>query len=212
VTVHVSLPEALVLFALHDERGTIHPAAGLALDHGLRGAVISELRLRGCIETRTGGEVRRSQRSAPAPGNPVLREALATLDGAPSPAPVNDWLGWLARARPGLRADLLELLAERGILGATDRDHPGIERRVHPSTDQSVESGLRTQAHAALDAGAAVVPRLGLLVAFTVACHLEQVVLERRAQQAEDLAGWVADRDSVVRAVVQAIAEAEGRW
>ncbi len=212
VTVHVSLPEALVLFALHDERGTIHPAAGLALDHALRGAVLSELRLRGCIETRAVGDARRFRQPAPAPGNPVLREALAALDGAPSPAPVSDWLGFLARARPGLRTDLLELLAERGILDAADRDHPGIERRVHPSTDHSVESGLRTQAHAALDAGAAVVPRLGRLVAFTVACHIEHVVFERRAQQAEDLAGWVADRDSIVRAAVQAIAEAEGRW
>jgi hypothetical protein len=212
VTAHVSLPEALVLFALHDERGTLHAAAGLALDHALRGAVLSELRLRGCIETRSSGEVRRGRRPAPMPGNPVLREALATLDDAPSPAPVSAWLDHLARTRPGLRADLLELLRERGVLDASELDHAGLERRIHPSTDQSVESALRTQAHAALDAGAAVVPRLGLLVALTVACHLEQVVFERRAPRAEDLAGWVADRDSVVRAVVRAIAEAEGRW
>lgn len=212
MTVHVSLPEALVLFALHDERGTIHPAAGLALDHALRGAMLSELRLRGCIETRSSGDIRHSREQAPSPGNPVLREAFAALEAAASPAPVRDWLTHLARVRPGLRGDLIGLLGDRGILDETDRDRAGIERRVHPSTDQSVESGLRTQAHAALDAGAAVVPRLGLLVAFTVACHLERVVFERRAQQAEDLAGWVADRDSVVRAVVQAIAEAEGRW
>jgi hypothetical protein len=180
------------------------------LDHALRGAVLSELRLRGCVETRASGEIRLGTLRAPAPGNPVLREALAALEDAPSPAPVRAWLNHLARARPALRLDLIALLGERGILDETDRDRAGIERRVHPSTDQSIEGGLRTQAHAALDAGAAVVPRLGLLVALTVACHLEKVVFERRAPQAEDLAGWVADRDSIVRAVVQAIAEAEG--
>ena len=40
------LPEALFLLALHDERGTVHPSAYIALDQGLRAALIGELRAR----------------------------------------------------------------------------------------------------------------------------------------------------------------------
>jgi hypothetical protein len=212
VHVNVSLPEALVLFALDDEKGTVHPAAGLALDFTLRGAVLSELRLRGCLQSRSSGDLRYARRPHPPPGNPVLRDALDVLIDAPSPAPVSAWMKRLAQLRPTVRNDVVDLLSRRGVLDAAAWGAAGLERRVHRSTDRSLESGLREQAHAALDAGAAVVPRLGLLVALTVSAHLDGVVFGHRAEEAESFAGWVADRDAVVRAVAQAVAEAEGRW
>lgn len=209
---NVSLPEALLLFALDDDKGTVHPAAGLALDFVLRGAVLSELRLRGNLQSRASGNLRHARRPPPPPGNPVLRDGLEALVDAPSPAPVAAWMQELARHRPLLRADVIDLLGRRGVLEATDHGAPGLERRLHHATDRATERGLREQAHAALDAGAAAVPRLALLVAFTVASHLEPVVFGHRSEEAENFAGWVADRDSVLRAVVQAVAEAEGRW
>jgi hypothetical protein len=59
---HVPLPEALLLFALHDAKGTVHSVAFLAIDHALRAAVLCELKLRGHVQTRLPSEIRHHPR------------------------------------------------------------------------------------------------------------------------------------------------------
>jgi hypothetical protein len=76
--------------------------------------------------------------------------------------------------------------------------------------DPSVERGLVDEALAALDQGDAIPPRLGALIGLTVACHLANVVFGDRADAADACATWVADRDAILRAVVEAIASTEG--
>ena len=55
-------------------------------------------------------------------------------------------------------------------------------------------------------------PRLGALIGLSVACHLDTVVFAERADEADARATWVADRDAILRAVVEVIAQAEGQW
>ncbi|MEQ1507398.1 MAG: GPP34 family phosphoprotein, partial [Myxococcota bacterium] len=99
----ITLPEALLLFALHDDRGTVHSAAYLALDPGLRGAVLSELKLRGYVQVRTTGDIRFHPAPPAPPTIPFLREALDAVARCASPAPVGVWVDALAAAQPDQR-------------------------------------------------------------------------------------------------------------
>lgn len=206
-----TLPEALLLLALHDDKGTVHAAAFLALDHGLRAAVLAELKLRGHLQVRSDGQVRWPPRPPPPPTAPVLAAAWRALQGAPSPGPIEDWLGRLEALRD-LRERVAEGLTARGVLARGGSEKMGLEVATHAMTDDALEREVREAVGDGLDAADAVAPRVGVLIALTVACHLEAVVFGERAEEADARAAWVADRDAVVRAAVGAIARAEGEW
>lgn len=200
-----------MLFALHDAKGTIHHAAFVAIDHGLRGALIAELKLRGYVQTRADGTARLHPAPPPPPTTPLLRDGLAAL--APSPAPVADWLDRLAQVMPDLRVRTVALLEGRGLLRHEDRDRAGLaEAHSFPMVDGSAERASRRETLDALDAGDEIDPRAGMLVGLTVACHLEQEVLGARAADGVARAAWVEERDAIVRATVRAVAIAEGTW
>ncbi|MCA9491444.1 MAG: GPP34 family phosphoprotein [Myxococcales bacterium] len=200
-----------MLFALHDAKGTIHHAAFVAIDHGLRGALIAELKLRGYVQTRSDGTARLHPSAPRPPTTPLLRDGLAAL--APSPAPVTDWLDRLALVMPDLRVRTVALLEGRGLLRQEDRDRVGlVDAHAFPMVDGSAERACRRETLEALDAGDEITPRDGALVGLTVACHLEQEVLGGRAADGVARATWVGERDAVVRATVRAIAIAEGTW
>ena len=210
----VTLPEALLLFALHDAKGTVHSVAFLAIDHALRAAVLSELKLRGHVQTRLPSEIRHHPRPPEAPSLPILRDALAALASAPSPGPVKAWSLRLAAVMPDLRERLTVLLEHRGILGKIDRERSGLTDEVaFPLTDTGAEEALKRSLSDGLEAGTDISPRDGVLLALTVACHLHPMVVGgEKAEDAEGRAGWVSDRDAIVSAAMRAIAEAEGEW
>lgn len=217
-----TLPESLLLFALHDDRGTVHSAAFLALEPALRGSVLAELKLRGHLQVRNvavdggvGGEIRWHPSPPPRPREAYLRDAMDVLSSLEAPAPVGRWLETLAKGLPDLRARVSSALEQRGILISAERELP--TRTVppavaYPLSNPTAERDLRDEVIAALDQGDAVSPRLGTLVGLTVACHLDSVVFGTRADEADARATWVADRDAVLRAVVEVIAQAEGQW
>jgi hypothetical protein len=115
---------------------------------------------------------------------------------------------------PDLRERLTALLEHRGILAKIDRERAGLTDEVaFPLTDAGVEESLKASLVSGLDAGPDIAPRDGMLLALTVACHLHPLVVgPERSDDAEDRAGWVSDRDSIVAAAMRAISEAEGEW
>lgn len=219
-----TLPEALLLFALHDDRGTVHSAAFMALEPALRGSVLTELKLRGLLQARnvpatanatSTGEIRWNPHPPPRPTEPYLRDAVDVLTSVKSPSPVSVWLDALAKGLPDLRARVSSALERRGIIMSAERELP--TRTVSPAlayplSDPSAERTLREQVNEALGHGEALSPRLGSLIGLTVACHLDTVVFGERADEADARATWVADRDAILRAVVEVIAQAEGQW
>ncbi|MEQ1564739.1 MAG: GPP34 family phosphoprotein [Myxococcota bacterium] len=208
----LTLPETLLLFALHDDRGTVHSVAYLGLDHALRGAVLAELKLRGHLQVRTAGDIRHHPSPPERPKLPFLCDALDVLASAKSPGSIASWLDLLAKGLPDLRARALAVLERRGILTSADRIRAVAAETTYPLSNRSAEDEARDQVVAALDAQHEVSPRLGVVIALTVACHLDEVVFGQRRDEADARAAWVADRDAVVRAVVEAIAKAEGQW
>ena len=158
-----TLPEALLLFALHDDRGTVHSAAFLALEPALRGSVLTELKLRGHLQVRNVGTVAQGTRPAirwapNAPPRPIelyLRDAMDVLTSVPSPSPVGVWLDALARGLPDLRARVSSALERRGIVISAERDPPSrtVPAIAYPLSDPSAERILRDEVNAALGRG-----------------------------------------------------------
>jgi Golgi phosphoprotein 3 (GPP34) len=208
----LTIPEVLLLFALHDDRGTVHSVAYIGLDHALRGGVLAELKLRGYLQVRRSGEIRfhPSPPDPPPPG--LLLTALQVLSSVRSPAQVQVWLEAIAIGIPDLRVRVLADLEARGILVYGARSRRGSPAPADVPVEMPPERVARREITAALDLREEVPPRQGILVALTVAVHLDGVVFEARRHEAEQLAAWVIDQDSIVRAVSAAIRRAEGDW
>jgi hypothetical protein len=202
----LTLPEELMLFALRDDRGTVHSAAFLALDPALRGAILAELKLQGHIQVRQSGELRRVQGTPPK--NPLVLDGYHALLGAPAPSTAERWFAILGEQLVGLRSRVVAVLERRGILVAA----PKQERDFAWMSDQKLEHAAQQRLLAALDAHDSLPPRDGILIALVVACHLDGVVFGPRAQEARTRAAWVSERDAVVRAVSSLVAEIEGAW
>ena len=128
----VSMPEALLLFALHDDKGTVQPSAFLALDHALRGALLSELRCRGYLQTKASGQVRLHPSPPAPPAESVLARALAAVGELELPAETGAALDAVQRELPNLRDDLAGALAERGILSEAHVERLGLADGAGP--------------------------------------------------------------------------------
>ncbi|MEM6926855.1 MAG: GPP34 family phosphoprotein [Myxococcota bacterium] len=203
-----SLPESLLLFALHDERGTVHPSAFIAIDHGLRAAVLAELRLQGFLQTKRDGQARRHPEAPDRPAEALLAEGWTTLADQP-PGPTEAWVKGLT-ALSDLRMRIARGLADRGVLRAEGRLRTMLpDQLTFPLDDASVEAELVEGLRHALTLGERVPPRDGTLIGLTVACHLEPWVFGERVDEAVALARWVTDRDAIVRALVAVVQQAE---
>src|SRR4051794_35131789 len=95
-----SLPEELLLLALHDEKGSVIPAAARVLNGALIGAVMMELGLLGHLGQDDGGALL----ADPIPiGDPILDEARTWIARADRPRMASYWVGRLAGRMPRLK-------------------------------------------------------------------------------------------------------------
>jgi hypothetical protein len=115
------LPPALLLLALDDSRGVLHPAASLAIGRALRAAALIELRLLGVVQSRPGQI--RCIAAPPATGSALLDRVAAHVTALPSPAPIQDWLAAIEAAFPAMTRSVAGELADAGVLEATEVDH-----------------------------------------------------------------------------------------
>ena len=211
-----TLPQALLLLALHDEKGTIHPAAYLGIDHGLRGAVLAELQLQKLVQTRKTGGVR--MRMPPEPlQDPLLDRALEVLrDDASNPGRVSDWLGLLEARISDVRRLTRIPLTKRGILEAqeVDRDF-GMRDDTHfPMVDGRLEAKIVQAVRRGVQAGPGKVGRrVGHLIALIDATNLVRNVFDKELrQQARAVSKWVKERDPIATAVEIEVSKSQGTW
>ena len=129
----------------------------------------------------------------------------------PAEQPVSAALVSLERGLPDLRALLTTELATQGIVGEATIARMGLPEdlsQAHP--DQEPEAILRRAVRRAPTVPRAqLTPRIGCLVGLAVASHLEEDLFDDDSS-ARELADWVAGKDSVLRAVRNAIERAEG--
>lgn len=206
----LTLPETLLLFALHGERGTIHASAFMGLDDALRGAVIAELYLRGAIQVKHSGESRRAPDPTSHP-TPLLSDALLDL---PDTGSIDSWLATLESTLPNVRMRLVNGLVTKGILEISEKDRVNLEdSQVFSTANPLPEAEMIQHLHAAVDAGESMKRRQGMLVGLVHALELWSALLDPdKRERAREMGEWVLGRDAICRGTYKAVQIAQGTW
>src|SRR3954470_17812661 len=165
-----SLPEELLLLALHDEKGSVIPAAASALNGALVGAVLMELGLTGRLYEDADGGLR----ADPSPtGDEILDEALQRIADADRPRTASYWVGRLARRIPRIKDRLLEQLVARGILERRERRILWVfPTRSFPLADAAAEQQARDRIRAVILEDHVADARTAALIGLVRACNL----------------------------------------
>lgn len=206
----LSLPEAMLLFALRDDEGSIHSAAFLVLDDALRTAVLGELMLRGLIRVNGEGRIRWGE--AADTDSPLLLAAFKVLMSAPEGGDVDTWMDVLAEGMPDLRKRIVDSLVARGAVSrdVEDRDLLADTERL-PTADPTWESKATQDVRLAVACGSDIPRRMGILVGLIHVCDLWRVFGDAHlSSQGQGLGEWVLNRDPLCRAARARVSRTQG--
>lgn len=207
----LSLPESLLLFALHDEKGTIRSSAYLSLGAALRGAVLAELVLAGDLRLSGDGWMKRVSSDS---RSPLLTDALAAVAGVPNPSPIHTWDQALRDGLPDLKDRVTRVLLERGAIATDIIDREGLkDTTTYPTGDGRWERQMEQQVRAAIATGPRITRRMGSLVALIHVCDLWSAFRDPSLTAAgRSMGEWVIGRDPLSQAVRVAVHKAEGSY
>jgi len=191
-----SLPEELLLLALHDEKGSVIPSAARVLNGALVGAVLMELGLTGRLGEHDDGALL----ADPTPtGDPILDEASTWIAGADRPRMASYWVGRLAGRMPHLKDRLLEQLVSKGVLERRERRILWIfPSRSFPLADAAAEQQARDRIRAVILDGQAPDKRTIGLIGLVRACNLiDEIFAPHERAQAHRRLGELTSEDAV---------------
>ena len=135
------LPEELLLLALHDEKGSVIPAAAPVLNGALVGAALMELALRGLLHENADRTVTASPTHT---GDPILDGIASQIAAAHTPRAARIWVEQLSRQMPDLKDRLLERLVASGVVERRDRRILWVfPSRSFPLSDATTEQQAR---------------------------------------------------------------------
>jgi Golgi phosphoprotein 3 len=196
-----SLPEELLLLALHDEKGSIIPSATSVLNGALIGAVLMELGLAGRLnEDHDGALV-----ADPTPtGDEILDEALQRIADADRPRMASYWVGRLAGRMPKLKDRLLEQLVARGVLERRERRILWVfPARSFPLADAAVEQQARDRIRAVVLDGQTPDQRTAALIGLVRACNLlDEIFAPHERAQANRRVAELTSEEAVTGGVL----------
>jgi hypothetical protein len=213
------LHEAVLLLALDDERGTVH-GAGDSYRYAMAGGILAELLLTGRISIDPDRRELVTPRDPRSFHDPILDEALLSIQEAGRRRRLRDWVSKLARTR-NLHERVATVLCRRGILEQVEgRILFFFPTKRYPTRDPipeySVVDNLR---NAILGEAPKVDDRTALLVALADAADLLAVRISRHELRAHkqriselhefsDVGPAVRDAIRAVRGAVAAAAAA----
>lgn len=202
------LYQVLLLLALHDERGTPHPAAYIALDEGLRAAILADLRVRRRLRVLADGVHPRSPEPT---GDALLDEVLAGLAGVEA-GPAGGWLDAVRALLPDVRDRVTATLVATGVVERRERDLPDLDpRQSLPMVAGDLEARTLARLREVLLEGGQVGPWEWHLVSLVEACNLIDVHFQGAERQvARDQAAEVRAQDVLGSALAEWVADAEG--
>lgn len=201
----LSLPEEIMLLALHDEKGT----TGLEsmYQYAIGGAALAELLMRERIRVDTSRKKQVHVINAKPLGDPLLDECLSKLVEARKPAAAQTWVARFAGVK-NLKHLLAERLCDRGILRA-DKDKVMLlfSRRTYPEIDPEPEQALVERLrHAIFTEDNHLDPRTVVLVALANSASLLNNVFDKKDLKArKDRIARVVEGDAMAEATKEAI-------
>lgn len=205
------ISERLLLLALHEKKGRVLHSSSVALPHGLAGAVLFDLLARNCIAIEDKKVTAIDGRSA---GEPMLDEALDRIRTSRRVRSLDYWVARPNVLSQGLLKQLLERLAERGIVRRERRHFLGlIPYTRYPQHDGMAKGRILERIRAAVLHGEKADEPTALLIALLSACELHRAVFPdrkrrevkaqlRRFTENECVSGAVAARVAAVTAAV----------
>lgn len=171
------LHEAVLLLALHDEKGTVHASM---FAYAMAGGILAELLGRGAvnIEVRRRAPMLRAADRTPS-GDPLLDECVARVAAAKRVAALSTWVERFAGISH-LKDRVAERLCDRGILRrAEGRVLWVFHRETYPTSDPGPEHHLVAALRLAVEADAPVDSRTAVVLALAHSASILPHVLDR---------------------------------
>lgn len=175
----LSLPEELLLLALHDEKGTTGIES--TYQYAIGGAALAELLMRKRIQLDSSKKKSVFVTSSKPLGDPLLDECLTKVQDAKKQAPAQTWVTRFASLKE-LKHRLAIQLCDRGIL-KTDKDKVLLlfSRRIYPEIDPGPEKEIIERLrHAIFTESDRLDPRTVVLVALADAASLLAMVFDKK--------------------------------
>jgi Golgi phosphoprotein 3 len=189
------LPEELLLLALHDEKGSVIPAAASALNGALVGAMMMELAMMGRLQETPHDTVIADPRPT---GYEVMDDALTRIAAADTPRSASYWVGRLAGRMPRLKDRLLEGLVARGVLEQRERRILWVfPSRSFPLVNAAAEQQVRERLRAVILGGQIPDRRTAALLGLVRACNLtDEIFAPHERPQAHRRVGDLTSEDA----------------
>jgi len=136
----LSLPEEIMLLALHDEEGTIEMGSMYA--YAIGGAVLAELLMRDRVHLDSSKKRSVHLVNAKPLGDPLLDDCLTKIQESRKQAAAQTWVANFANLKD-LKHRLAMRLCDRGILRADeDKILLLFSRRIYPEVDPKPEKEM----------------------------------------------------------------------
>ena len=175
----LSLPEEIMLLALHDEKGT----TGLEslYQYAIGGAVLAELLMRQRIRLDSSKKKAVYLANAKPLGDPLLDDCLALVQKAKKPAAAQTWVSKFAGTK-NLKHRLAMRLCDRGIISADeDKILLLFTRRIYPEIDPQPEREIVERLRRAIFSDTdRLDPRTAVLVALAQSAGLLATAFDKK--------------------------------
>ena len=175
----LTLPEEVLLLALHDEKGTTR--AESMFPYAIGGAVLAELLMRKRVHLDSSKKRSLHFINGKALGDSLLDDCLSMIRESKKPASAQTWVSRFANLK-GLKHRLAQQLCDRGILEATeDKVLLVFNRRIYPEIDSRPEAEVVERLRQAIFSETDHLdPRTVVLVALADAANLLELVFDKK--------------------------------
>lgn len=176
----LTLPEQLLLLALHDQKGTILSSASMSIEYGLAGAVIMELALRGKVQMRAKKLLVVDSAST---GDDVLDRVLGQMKEAGKDRDAAYWINRLP-SKIKVKPAMLERLVQQRILNMEEHKILGLFGSPHyPTRNPQEEKKLREQIRQTVLCRYPTEAKLVALVGLVQACGLTSEIFSKEERK-----------------------------
>lgn len=175
------LHEEILLLALNDEKGTIHP--GASYHQALAGAIVAELMLSKRIQVEENKRKKIIVIDPTPIGDQLLDECLAKIQGAKRLSPIMTWIGRFSSIKQ-LKHRVAWGLVLKGILKAEEDCILFFKRTLYPEVNPEPEQKLIGRLREAILTDIKEIdPRTVVLISLAKSTGLLKTVADKKEQK-----------------------------